>query len=138
MFRTLQFLAVLLTAITMAAGWAHLLELPNKMALSHADYLSVQQIYRGWALLGFVLVGALVVTVLLALLQRGEGIAFYFVAIAALAIALGLAVFLIFTLPVNRATQNWAILPPGWEALRGNGNIPMRLAQCCIWSLSLR
>jgi hypothetical protein len=47
MIRTLQFVAMLFTAVAMAAGWAHLLELPNKMTLSHDDYLTVQQIYRG-------------------------------------------------------------------------------------------
>ena len=36
----------------MAAGMAHLFELPNKIHLSREDYLTVQQIYRGWALLG--------------------------------------------------------------------------------------
>jgi hypothetical protein len=35
--KTLQFVAILCTAVAMAAGWAHLLELPNKMALSHDD-----------------------------------------------------------------------------------------------------
>ena len=118
MIRTLQFFAVLFTAVTMAAGWAHLLELPNKMALSHADYLTVQQIYRGWALLGFIVVGALVVTAALALLQRGQGIAFYFAFVAAVCIALGLTVFFLVTFPANTATQNWSVLPPQWETLR--------------------
>jgi len=33
---------------------AHLLELPKKIKLSAEDYLIVQQIYRGWSLLGVV------------------------------------------------------------------------------------
>lgn len=118
MHRTLQFFAVLFTAVTMAASWAHLLELPNKIVLSQDDYLTVQQIYRGWALLGFILLGVLVITVALALLRRRQGIAFYFAVVAAVCIAIGLAVFLLFTLPANQATQNWTILPPQWEELR--------------------
>jgi hypothetical protein len=47
-----HFVAILCMAVAMAAGWAHLLELPNKIGLSGEDYLTVQQIYRGWALLG--------------------------------------------------------------------------------------
>ncbi|HEX6259670.1 MAG TPA: hypothetical protein VFZ51_03380 [Woeseiaceae bacterium] len=42
-------LSILFTAIAMAAGFAHLLEMPNKMHLSREDYLTVQQINRGWA-----------------------------------------------------------------------------------------
>jgi hypothetical protein len=118
MIRTLQFVAMLFTAVAMAAGWAHLLELPNKMALSHDDYLTVQQIYRGWALLGFIVVGALVTTAALTVLQRGEGAAFYLALAATLCIALSLAVFFLFTFPANKATQNWTVLPQRWEALR--------------------
>jgi hypothetical protein len=54
---TLQFLAILLTAVSMAPGWAHLLELPNKLGLSKDEYLTVQQIYRGWAYLGIAVEG---------------------------------------------------------------------------------
>ncbi len=49
----LRVVSVMLTAVAMAGGFAHLLELPNKSGLSREDYLKVQQIYRGWALLGF-------------------------------------------------------------------------------------
>jgi hypothetical protein len=118
MIRTLQFVAMLFTAVAMAAGWAHLLELPNKMALSHDDYLTVQQIYRGWASLGFIVVGALVMTAMLTVLQRGAGATFYLVLAATLCIALSLAVFFLFTFPANKATQNWTVLPHEWEALR--------------------
>jgi hypothetical protein len=118
MIKTLQFVAILCTAVAMAAGWAHLLELPNKMALSHDDYLTVQQIYRGWALLGIVVVGALVATAFLTVLQRGDGVAFYLALAATLCIALSLAVFFSVTFPANKATQNWTVLPAGWEALR--------------------
>lgn len=116
--RTLQFVAMLFTAVAMAAGWAHLLELLNKMTLSHGDYLTVQQIYRGWAALGFIVVGALVATAMLTVLQRGAGTAFYLTLAATLCIALSLAVFFLFTFPANKATQNWTVLPPQWQALR--------------------
>jgi hypothetical protein len=38
---------------------AHLLELLNKINLSHENYLTVQQIYHGWALLGIIIAGEL-------------------------------------------------------------------------------
>jgi ABC-type cobalamin transport system permease subunit len=40
------------------------------MDLSRDDYLTVQQIYRGWALLGIALIGALIVTLVLAIAVR--------------------------------------------------------------------
>lgn len=116
--KTLQFIAILLTAVAMAGGWAHLLALPNKMPLSHDDYLTVQQIYRGWALLGFVVVGAFAVTAALTVLQRSEGTSFYFALAATLCIAFSLFVFFLVTFPANKATQNWTMLPDGWETLR--------------------
>lgn len=118
MIKTLQFIAILFVAVAMAGGWAHLLELPNKMGLSREEYLTVQQIYQGWALLGIAVVGALLSTAALAVLQRGEGAPFYFALVATLCIALSLAVFFSFTFPANKATQNWTVLPEGWEALR--------------------
>jgi hypothetical protein len=67
---TFRFLSVLLTAVAMAAGLAHLFALPNKIDLPRADYLTVQQIYRGWALLGITVIGALVSTLVLTILVR--------------------------------------------------------------------
>ena len=66
---------------------AHLLELPNKINLSREDYLKVQQIYRGWALLGFVVVGALLSTLALTITVRHERKAFILALIAFLCIA---------------------------------------------------
>ena len=118
LIKTVQFVALLCLAISMAGGWAHLLELPGKIALSRDDYLTVQQIYRGWALLGIAVVGALGATAALTVLQRGQGAPFYFALAATLCIALSLVVFFSVTFPANRATQDWTVLPEGWESLR--------------------
>jgi hypothetical protein len=114
----LRFIAVLSTAVAMAAGFAHLLELPNKMSLGREDYLTVQQIYRGWALLGVVVVSALVTTGLVAMLVRARPPEFYLTLTAAICIALSLVVFFLFTYPANQQTQNWTTLPDSWETLR--------------------
>jgi len=39
----LRLVAVLLTAVTTAAGWAHLLALPNKIGLPRDAYLTVRR-----------------------------------------------------------------------------------------------
>jgi hypothetical protein len=56
------FLSLLFAALAFAPAAAHLLELPNKIGLSREAYLTAQQLYRGWALLGIVVVGALLST----------------------------------------------------------------------------
>jgi hypothetical protein len=118
MVKVLQAFAILLTSVAMAAGWAHLLELPNKMALPREEYLIVQQIYQGWAFLGIAVVGALIATTALAALQYRQGAAFQFALVAAICIGLSLGVFFAVTFPVNQATQNWTVLPESWAGLR--------------------
>jgi hypothetical protein len=103
----LRFVSVTLTAVAMAGGVAHLLELPNKIGLSREDYRTVQQIYRGWALLGIAVTGALVSTAALAVQVRHRPAEFYLVVAAAPCIALSLIVFFVFTFPANRQTANW-------------------------------
>jgi hypothetical protein len=114
----LRVASVMLTAIAMAGAFAHLLELPNKIGLPREDYLRVQQIYRGWALLGIAVTGALVSTAALAIQIRHTSAEFYLTVAAALCIALSLIVFLVFTFPANRQTANWTVLPENWQELR--------------------
>lgn len=109
--------SLLFVALAWGPSAAHLLELPAKIGLSQGDYLTVQQIYRGWALLGFVVIGALVSTAGLAWTSRGSGWAPS--AFAALACVVGAQIlFWFFTFPANQATANWTMLPADWEALR--------------------
>jgi hypothetical protein len=114
----LRFLSLVCVALPMSAGIAHVLELPHKMSFSGGEYLVVQQIYRGWSLLGIPAVSALVLTGLVAILLRGQRTPFRLTILAEACLALSLAVFFAFTLPVNKQTSNWTMLPGNWEALR--------------------
>jgi len=116
--RIVQFFAVVLTALALVPSGAHLFELPNKIGLAQDQYFIVQNIYRGWALFGFVLSGALIANLVLAVMQRGRGAAFALALSACLCIAVTLAIFFIWTYPANVATDNWTAVPPNWEALR--------------------
>ena len=118
MTKGLQLVAILGVALAMAGGWAHLLELPAKMTLSREEYLTVQQIYRGWALLGIPIIAALLATAALAVLLRGQGPPFVFTLAAAVCIAVSLIVFFTFTYPANQATENWTVMPENWKSLR--------------------
>ncbi|HJY28158.1 MAG TPA: hypothetical protein VJ306_09040 [Pyrinomonadaceae bacterium] len=97
---------------------AHLLELPNKINLSRDNYLIVQQIYRGWALLAIVVFGALLSTLALTITLRHQRKAFILALVAFLCIAGTQIVFWTYTYPTNEITNNWTTLPENWAALR--------------------
>lgn len=118
MTKALQLVAILTLAVAMAAAWAHLLEMPTKMTLSREDYLTVQQIYRGWALLGIVIIAALVATAALTWQERRVPGSFRLTLIATLCLVVSLGIFFAFTFPANQATENWTVLPDDWHTLR--------------------
>ncbi|HEY7546620.1 MAG TPA: DUF1772 domain-containing protein [Blastocatellia bacterium] len=116
--KTIYFLSLLFAALALAPALAHLLELLNKMKLSRDDYLTAQQIYRGWALLGIVVFGALISTLVLTIAVRRQRRAFIFALLAFICIIATQIVFWTFTYPANQATDNWTVLPENWMELR--------------------
>ena len=113
-----RFASLLFAALALAPALAHLLELPNKIGLSRDDYLIVQQIYRGWALLGIAVLGALLSTMILTILVRKRPGEFALSFLAFLCIVGTQVVFWTFTFPANQQTSNWTVLPDNWETLR--------------------
>jgi MFS family permease len=113
-----QFLAVVLTALALLPGGAHLMALPAKIAMPEDPYFVVQQIYRGWALAGVVIFLAIFSNVLAALLTRHTRRKWQLFGTAGLLIAVTLAVFFVWTYPANQATGNWTSAPENWEQLR--------------------
>ena len=116
--RVTQFIAIILTALALVPAGAHLLELVHKITLDRAQYLTVQQLYRGWAFLGAVLIAALLANLALTIRSRRQGRPMRLAAIATLLLAANLTIFFIWTFPANQATGNWTVLPADWEALR--------------------
>ena len=116
--KVIQFLAVLLTALALVPGGAHALALPNKIGLPQEPYFVVQQIYRGWSLLGIVLIAAAAADLYLAFLLREQRTPFLLSLAGGLCVAATLVVFFVWTLPANEATDNWVSTPPNWQALR--------------------
>jgi PIN domain nuclease of toxin-antitoxin system len=110
--------ALLLVALCLVPGGAHVSELPNKIGLPRDHYMLVQQIYRGWALFGIVIFAALAATAAQALLLRQERTAFRLSLSAFLCLAAAQAVFWLFTYPVNVASANWTRIPEDFEAAR--------------------
>ena len=113
-----SFFALVLTALALAPGGAHLFALPNKIDLAQQPYFIVQGIYRGWALLGIVLIGALLANLVLAILSRGRGAPFCWALTGFVLVGATLAIFFAWTYPANQATANWTVAPDNWAALR--------------------
>jgi len=118
LLKLIQFLTILLTALALVPAGAHVLALPNKIHLPQEPYFAAQQIYRGWEFAGIVLVAAIVADAWLAWLLRGQPTAFWLGLGGALCMAATLAVFFVWTLPANLATDNWLSTPPNWQVLR--------------------
>lgn len=116
--RTVQFLAIIFTALALVPGGAHLFALPNKIGMGQAEYFTAQQIYAGWALLGIVLFAALFINLVHTVMVRGEYPAFRFALVALVLIAATLAIFFTWTFPTNQATANWTEVPASWRSLR--------------------
>jgi glucan phosphoethanolaminetransferase (alkaline phosphatase superfamily) len=113
-----SFVSLTLTAVVMAGAVAHLLELPAKMKLNGPEYLTVQQIYRGWALLGIVIYAALAATLVLLIMVRAQRRVLRRVVLAILCMVAAQVVFWGYTYPVNQETSNWTLLPEHWQQLR--------------------
>ena len=84
MVKALYFLAIMLTAIALGAGLAHLFELPNKIGISAQDYLTVQRNYDNWWIVGLFVPLALLAVLALTLALRGTGTPFVLALVALL------------------------------------------------------
>lgn len=116
--RTIQFFAILVTALALIPSGAHLAALPNKIGMVEVEYFTAQRSYTGWAILGWLWPIALALNLLLAVTSRAQRRPFRFALLASLCFVLMFAIFLVWTQPANQATQNWVTIPANWEALR--------------------
>lgn len=141
--KIIQFFAVVVSALALIPAGAHLAALPNKIAMPQTDYFVVQGIYYGWAMLGLLWPAALVIDILLAIVVRSQVWPFWLAVFAVLCFVLMLAIFVIWTLPANQATQNWTTVPTNWEALRRQweyshaANAALVFAALCLATMSV-
>jgi len=113
-----QFVTIVLLSLALVPGGAHLLELPHKIGLDRDAYMTVQQIYQGWDLMGIVLVAALISCLVLAVLSLRQKVPYALALAAFVLLGSSLAIFFIWTFPMNKATENWTIAPANWAVLR--------------------
>jgi hypothetical protein len=112
------FVALLATALALGAALAHALELPNKIHLAKDEYIVVQQAYRGWNQLGYLLGIELIAMLAVAVLSRHEPQVLWATIIAIVCLMAAQAVFWTFTYPANVVTDNWTAVPAQWEDVR--------------------
>jgi hypothetical protein len=112
------FIALLATALALGAAMAHVLELPNKIGLPADQYFTVQQAYRGWDRLAFLLLIELLSMIAVAYLYWGEPPIRWPVLASIGCLIAAQIIFWSFTFPANRRTENWTIIPENWEELR--------------------
>lgn len=118
MLYSLRIMAVVFACLAMVPAGAHLFSMASKLRLDGDAYLAAQRAYDGWNLFAIVVIGAVISSLVLtiALYRSGEG--YFLAAIAFLCLAGTQVIFWTFTFPMNRATENWTMLPPKWEFLR--------------------
>ena len=116
-YEAVFFIALLSTALALGAALAHALELPNKIGMPRDQYFIMQQAYRGWSLLGLLLLVELLSMVAVAVMSRAPWVRWPTVAAIAFLVC-AQALFWIYTYPANVATRNWTVMPESWEILR--------------------
>ncbi|MEW6270886.1 MAG: anthrone oxygenase family protein [Thermodesulfobacteriota bacterium] len=109
---------VVVLALSLGAALAHLFALPNKIGLPLDEYFTVQQIYRGWFVVGLFEVGAIVLAALLVLGLRDDPRRLRLAGAGLLCLLAAHGLFWAFNFPANQATQSWTTVPPDWERLR--------------------
>jgi len=112
------FLALFATALALGAALAHALELPNKIGMPRADYFVVQNIYRGWNRLGYLLAVELVGMLAVVILYRQDRRVMWPALVAVGGVIAAQVVFWMLTFPANVATSNWTVQPTNWDTLR--------------------
>jgi hypothetical protein len=120
--RTLRIVSIVLAILSLAMPLAHLLELPNKLALDGPLWLAVQQnLYRGWGPFwgGPIEFLALMTSTVLLILSR-DGRTRRLMIVASLAYAGMIASFFFLNRPVNESVMRWAPrnLPQNWASYR--------------------
>jgi hypothetical protein len=116
--RLVQFLAIILVAVYLVPGGAHVFELPNKIGMDQSSYMTAQRLYDGWFRFNLFLIAAMVAAAVLASLSRRQRPPYGF-AIAGLVLMLASAGgFFVFVRPINLATAGWTVVPEDFEAAR--------------------
>jgi hypothetical protein len=118
-----RFLALVLTALLLGTTFAHVLEMPAKLHVDAALWMTLQHtLYRTFGTIGAVVeVGAIASVLVLSVLLRQHGRALWLTLFAAACLLVGFfVVWLVFTSAVNAETARWTVasIPVDWMQWR--------------------
>ena len=121
--KIVRFPNLLLVALTLGLTFCHVMEIPGKLRLSAAAWLTVQHnlyVAFGPALGAWIEVGAILLTWVVALLVYQRRPAFGWTLASALCVSVGLAVWFLLVAPMNAALAGWTpeTLPADWPRYR--------------------
>ena len=116
--KTVRFVSLLLTALVAGLLFCHALELPNKMKLGAATWLTVQHtLYNAFGpVAGLIEPVAIVSTLALLAMVRGRRMVFALTLLASLCLVAHLAEWFAVVNPVNLEVNGWteASMPADW------------------------
>lgn len=122
-----RFLNLFLVALTLGLAFCHVLEIPGKLRLDGAAWLTVQHnLYVAFGVIGAAIeVLAILLTWVVLVLVRRRRPAFAWTLGAAVCVTAGLAVWAGVVAPVNTALNGWTpeTLPADWTAYRNRWEI---------------
>lgn len=125
--KTARFLNLFLVALTLGLAFCHVLEIPGKLRLDGAAWLTVQHnLYVAFGVIGAAIeVLAILLTWVVLVLVRRRRPAFAWTLGAAVCVTAGLAVWAGVVAPVNTALNGWTpeTLPADWTAYRNRWEI---------------
>jgi hypothetical protein len=120
--KALRFFTLMLTALSLSAAFAHLLEMPAKLTYDGSLWLHLlQTLYPTFGRVsGVCEIGAVVAALTLVVALRDRPKSFRWAALAASCLVATHAVFWIWVVPVNAALVPLSpeTLPPDWSRLR--------------------
>jgi hypothetical protein len=120
--KTLRFLTIMLTALSLSAAFAHLLEMPAKLKYDGTMWLSLQQtLYPMFGRVsGVCEIGAVITSLVLVVAVRKRPKAFPWTLLGAFSVIVTHAIFWIWVAPVNAVTALLTpeTLPAAWASLR--------------------
>ena len=123
MLKAWRFITIMLAAVLMTMGFAHLWQLPPRMSFDGALWLDTLTFYITFGPAGpgpVIEVAAILATIILLVLVRRRRPAFAFTLMALIALVLSTAAWWLFVYPVNRELLTWTrdTLPQNWTAFR--------------------
>jgi membrane associated rhomboid family serine protease len=128
MLKLLRFLGLLLVALTLGLTWCHVLEIPGKLRLGGAEWLTVQHnlyIAFGPPVGAPIEVAAILLAWWVFVLVRRRWPAAGWTLAGAICTTLGLVVWFWLVAPMNAIIAGWTpqSLPPDWTAVRNQWEI---------------